>query len=380
MSNLLETYFDTPERLSNEEILNEILSFKQNSLMQQIIEGIPELAIIINKYRQIVAFNSKALETFNVQGFEEIIGKRLGEALNCIHSNEMISGCGTSKFCKECGAAIAIKKCKDQIIDTKEECRITALRNNKQINYDFEVYAHPIYINNNNYIFFTVKDISNQKRREALEKIFFHDVLNTIGAVRGLIEILPETENESERKEFEKAILQSVNQLIDEIVAQRQLRNAEDGNLSVELSQTSVNSILEQIFYMYKNHELTHNNLIVNKLATDKVIKTDKTLLIRSLSNLTKNALEASSAEQKVFIGAEVNNNEIVFFVKNESLIPEHVQLQLFQRSFSTKDRKGRGLGLYSVKLIIEQYLKGKVDFVSNEIERTIFKLILPND
>ncbi len=378
MNKQLETFFDTPERLSNEDVLNEIIRLKENSLMNQIIEGFPELAVILNEHRQIVALNSKALSTFNVGDYFEIAGKRLGEALNCIHSNETEAGCGTSKFCRECGAAKAIKKCKDERIISEEECRITANRNGNQINYDFSVHAHPILINDKRYTFFTVRDISSIKRREALERIFFHDILNTAGAIKGLNEILLESDNEEERKELVSAIHNSINQLIEEILAQRQLRNAEDGNLIPEFSDVSANSIVERVFEMYKNHELAHDNLTYVKLKNDITLITDQTLLIRSIGNLTKNALEASSSEQKVEIGIEINNEAIIFYVKNDAVIPENVQLQLFQRSFSTKASKGRGVGLYSVKLIVEQYLKGKVEYVSNEIEKTIFRIKLP--
>ncbi|MFZ5947522.1 MAG: sensor histidine kinase [Stygiobacter sp.] len=377
MNKQLETFFDTPERLSNEEILNEIIRLKENSLMNQIIEGFPELAVILNEHRQIVALNSKALTTFNVGDYFEIAGKRLGKALNCIHSNETEAGCGTSKFCRECGAAKAIKKCKDENIVTEEECRITAARNGNQINYDFSVHAYPIFINNKSYTFFIVRDISSDKRREALERIFFHDILNIAGAIRGLVEILLESESEEERKELENAIHNSINQLIEEILTQRQLRNAEDGNLTPEFSNVSANSIIEKVFEMYKNHELAHDNLIYKKLENDITISTDQTLLVRSIGNLIKNALEASSANQKVEIGIDIKNENIIFYVKNDSVIPENVQLQLFQRSFSTKASKGRGIGLYSVKLIVEQYLNGKVEFVSNETEKTIFKIKL---
>lgn len=378
MNTQLVTYFDSPERLPNEDILNEILNLRQNSLMTQLLEGFPELAVILNEHRQIVALNSKALEVFRIGDYLEIVGKRLGEAINCIHSTETEAGCGTSKFCKECGAAKAIKKSKDEKIVTIEECRITAKHNGHQINFDFSVHAHPIFINNKNYVFFTVRDISSEKRREALERIFFHDILNTAGAIRGLTELLPDAESEDERKEMEKAIHDSINQLIEEILAERQLRNAEDGNLAPDFQNASVNHVIDRVFEMYKNHELTHDNLVAKKLEKDVTIFTDEILLVRSIGNLTKNALEASSSDQLVEIGAYQNENNIFFYTKNDALIPENVQLQLFQRSFSTKSNKGRGIGLYSVKLIVEQYLKGEVSFVSNEKERTVFTIKLP--
>jgi sensor histidine kinase regulating citrate/malate metabolism len=48
------------------------------------------------------------------------------------------------------------------------------------------------------------------------------------------------------------------------------------------------------------------------------------------------------------------------------------VQLQLFQRSFSTKG-KNRGLGTYSMKLLSERYLQGSISFKVSEKEGTTF-------
>ena len=54
----------------------------------------------------------------------------------------------------------------------------------------------------------------------------------------------------------------------------------------------------------------------------------------------------------------------------------DDIQLQIFQRSFSTKGLT-RGLGTYSVKLLTENYLKGKVSFMSNALEGTVFSVEL---
>ena len=55
----------------------------------------------------------------------------------------------------------------------------------------------------------------------------------------------------------------------------------------------------------------------------------------------------------------------------------QEAQLQVFQRSFSTKGR-GRGLGTYSVKLLSERYLGGRVSFSSTPEAGTVFRLFLP--
>jgi sensor histidine kinase regulating citrate/malate metabolism len=63
--------------------------------------------------------------------------------------------------------------------------------------------------------------------------------------------------------------------------------------------------------------------------------------------------------------------------VKNSLLIPHDVQLQIFQKSFSTKG-KGRGLGTFSIKLLTERYLGGTVHFVSSEETGTVFTIEFP--
>ena len=92
--------------------------------------------------------------------------------------------------------------------------------------------------------------------------------------------------------------------------------------------------------------------------------------------NMLKNALEASSNNDIITIGCKQTGKRIRFYVHNPKVIDEDVQLQIFQRSFSTKSID-RGLGTYSMKLLGERYLNGKVYFESNESEGTTFNFDL---
>jgi signal transduction histidine kinase len=55
----------------------------------------------------------------------------------------------------------------------------------------------------------------------------------------------------------------------------------------------------------------------------------------------------------------------------------QDVQLQIFKRSYSTKG-SGRGLGTYSIKLLGEKFLKGKVWFESEIEKGTTFYFEIP--
>jgi signal transduction histidine kinase len=93
---------------------------------------------------------------------------------------------------------------------------------------------------------------------------------------------------------------------------------------------------------------------------------------------MLKNALEATEIGGTVVIRCVRQGEHVVFSVNNPSVMPQEVQLQIFQRSFSTKAGTGRGIGTYSVKLLGEHYLGGKVEFSSEESEGTTFTITLP--
>lgn len=374
-----KTYFDSPERVSTEEIEQLRKRSVNLSCIQQILETFPHIALLLNEHRQIVAFNSKARDYFFGSNGTGVLGKRLGEALNCIHSKEMEAGCGTSVFCRECGAGQSIKRTNQTNENTVSECRITAQNADVEVSLDFRVYTSKIFIDGHSFTLFAVEDIQSEKRKLVLERVFFHDVLNTATAIKGIAEVLPQLKNSDEFDEFVNMLQYSSDQLIDEILVQRDLTYAENGLLKTNVSETGVNEILSRVEALYKNHELSKQKVFeVIYLKENIKIKTDSSLLIRSLSNLVKNALEAISANQTVRLYSELNENQIEFIVWNEGIIPESVQLQIFQRSFSTKANFGRGIGTYSVKLFVEKYLGGKVSFISNQQDQTKFIISIP--
>ena len=92
---------------------------------------------------------------------------------------------------------------------------------------------------------------------------------------------------------------------------------------------------------------------------------------------MVKNALEASKAGDTVTLGCQLAAGGVEFWVHNPTFIPRNVQLQVFQRSFSTK-ATDRGLGTYSMKLLSERYLKGRISFTSSPAGGTVFTASYP--
>ena len=220
-----------------------------------------------------------------------------------------------------------------------------------------------------------VEDISHEKRVAVLQRTFFHDVLNTAGCIQGYADYL-ESDSASDPEVCQRLARLS-GQLIEAIQSQRDLLHAESGELKIQPVPLKAGQVLDELRNQYLKHPIAENRSISIGQSWDGAIITDRQILNRVLGNMLKNALEATSPGGTVTLSCIDNNDSITFRVNNPEVMPKEVQLQVFQRSFSTKGEAGRGIGTYSMKLCGERYLGGRVDFVSSSSEGTTFRLAL---
>lgn len=367
-------YFASPERSSQSELERQRQIFAGKNLHAELLDATADCLIVLNKNRQIVYANEAFNKLFGDSVNGNIFGQRPGEVFNCKNAFIDSAGCGTSEFCRTCGAVHAILSSLSGNEDV-QECRILIKDSNDAL--DFRVWAKPLKINNEIFSIYTFTDISNEKRRQNLERIFFHDVLNTAGAIRSFFRVLPEA-SENEKKELSSKASTLVDKLLEEIQFQRDFLLAETNELEVNLQNCSTLKLIKDVVSQYKNFPIAEGKEIeIETESADQSFISDATLVSRILSNMLKNALEAAEFGEKVKIGSEGKNDIVKFYVHNEGSMEPEIQAQIFQRSFSTKG-KGRGLGTYSMKLLTERYLKGRVFFNSSKGEGTTFVLELP--
>ena len=347
-----------------------------SNLSAEIFNSVSDMVAILDGDRKIVFANKKFYKLIGASKLEDIIGLSPGEALQCSVAVKTKYKCGDSKDCQVCRAFNAMIKAQNNL-KINEECRI--LQQNATA-LDLLISTAPYKLNNSeDFIIFIAVDVSHEKRRKVLEKIFFHDVLNLAGGIKSILDILENSDQMKVDVEDLRSIMNDLsNNLIEEINSYRELTMAENYELVVNYTEVNSLSLLKEILSLYVNHEVAKDkHLIIQQDSCEVSILIDKTLLRRVISNMIKNALEASDFEKTVIIGCFSKNKKICFWVQNDKFIPEEVQLQVFQRSFSTKGT-GRGLGTYSMKLLSKRYLNGDVSFESSEDNGTIFKASYP--
>jgi nitrogen fixation/metabolism regulation signal transduction histidine kinase len=109
------------------------------------------------------------------------------------------------------------------------------------------------------------------------------------------------------------------------------------------------------------------------------IAKFDRTQLIRVITNLVKNAIQAIPNDRTPHIDVRVfeQNEEVMITVKDNGIgITKENTPKIFEPKFTTKT-SGMGLGLGMVKNIVETY-DGSITFTSVENEGTTFLVTFP--
>ncbi len=319
--------------------------------------------------------NQGALEFTGLDNLTSIIGKRTGEILDCIHAQEEIGGCGTSESCTYCGAVNVMLK-SQKVGPSVMDCRLTC--GPEQISFDLRLWASPFEFDGFNFTAITIQDIKDEKRREVYERLFFHDILNTLNGLTASLQLLKDFPDEIDMQQYLEKIDYFANNIFDEVEFHRMLIAAEKNALKLSIKQYESMQFLEEMNEAYINQPIAASKKILIDKKSDSVsFKTDKTVLRRIIRNMINNALEATKKSGTIIIGSnKVDEKKIKFWVRNEGEILREAQLQIFQRSFSTKG-KNRGLGTYSMKLL-SSFLDGDIEFTTSVEGGTEFFAIFP--
>jgi hypothetical protein len=376
-SGIPATFYAPPDRSDAAEIERQQRLLLSDETLGIVLDAMPELVMVLNRNRQIV-FGNRALADFaEAQNCRTFVGMRPGELLACEHASEAPAGCGTTEACSSCGAVEAILAA---LAGNKasHECRILRGSPAGVEAFDLKIWGTPFRWNGESFALVVAVDISNDKRRQVLEKIFFHDILNTAGVINSMVELL--LDGMLSLDDIKDNLRETARTLIGEIRSQRELLAAENNELSVTITPLLSRTILESVVKAYEKQEAARDRqIVIDEEYASCVFTSDERLLSRVLGNLLKNALEASLPGQRVTLGCTASATEITFWCHNEGFIPRPVQLQIFRRSFSTKE-PGRGIGTYSIRLLSERYLKGRVAFVSTPEAGTTFTASYPRE
>ncbi len=302
----------------------------ESPIFEKLCQSIPSPVLILNRTRQVVWANQLAVELVGLANDSMLHGSRLEDFIQDPH---LISNTDRKPF-----------EVEDEIF------------------------------------FLTVlEDTSSHAQRLNLERTFFHDLLNTAGGMQGLTGILLEATPE-ELPDLQDSVKNMADQLVEEILSQRDLLAAEMGELKARPLPLNSSLVVKNVINTYRTHSSTgHRKIFVAPDAKSFHFQSDPVLLNRVLGNMVKNALEATREPAVVTFDCGQKPGKAWFSVHNPGFIALDAQPHIFQQSYSTKGR-GRGTGTFSMQLFAEKYLGGRIEFQSNAAAGTTFTVYLPTD
>jgi len=231
----------------------------ENPVARAILDSVACDALILTQQRRLVAATGEVLEKLGLTSPERLRELRSGELFRC-----------------------------------------TPVQDDFSRSAQYWVSSTPLRLGSHDLLLFTFKDITEEKRREALDQVFLHDLLNLVGG------------------------LDSLAGRLREVQSHRIMRNAESGRLVTDSREVRPKEILDRLRTCFASCEAAGKSLEILD-GPGEPFACDPVLLTRVLVNLVKNALEATPAGGRVKVWHERRENRRGFMVENPGVISAEV-------------------------------------------------------
>ena len=226
-----------------------------------------------------------------------------------------------------------------------------------------------------------------EREKANLISMFAHDIKSSLTIIGGFIlRLIKKRTSLDEEKKIEyldimKNETGKLSFLVNDFLEFSRLQT---GKLKLEFSPTSLDKELMELFDTYQIRAKQAG--IKLKLENDEelpIIEADANRLRRIFTNLLDNAMKFSKIEGTVTLSTDQTEKDIVIEVKDEGIgiDPEDLPFifDTFNRGKDAEEREGFGLGLATVKAIVEAH-GGRVLVKSALGKGSEFKIILPKE
>ena len=344
------------------------------------LNGLPDPVFLLGVDGKIIRANARALSWLNKYSISQVEGYRLHDLMEASDWNGS-AGSIEGKLLGRFFESGLVPKNVNLHLGIQGECEYTG--SNEQSNV-LKVSLKKIFSDGKPRLLLTVQDITESKQKELLQNLFMHDLANRVTEVIANSELLNQfckkgdTSPESINRWTENINMIS-KELGLEVSAQQAVATMELKKMSAHPADVQSLEEIEKLAAHFYPVEQDHKvKLQVSKDSKNILFSTDPVLLRRVLTNLVKNAIEASKPGDVITLGCKEGKTGLVeFWIHNPAVIDDEMRVHLFKPYFSTK-ASTRGLGTYSIKFLTEYFLKGTVEVESTKKKGTCFRVAYP--
>ncbi|MBW1781841.1 MAG: PAS domain-containing sensor histidine kinase [Deltaproteobacteria bacterium] len=226
-----------------------------------------------------------------------------------------------------------------------------------------------------------------EREKDNLISMFAHDMKSSLTVIGGfvlrLLKKSGELDGEKEKKYLD--IIKSESGKLELLVNDfLEFSRLQTGRLKLNISATSLDKELMELFDSYQLKALQAGLKLELKNGEElPLIMGDTRQLRRVFTNLLDNAIKFSKGSGTITLSTHDTAEEVVFTVKDEGIGIERDELPYifdsFHRGKGADKREGFGLGLASVKAIVEGH-GGRVFVESEPGKGSMFSVVLPKN
>ncbi|WP_421899860.1 GAF domain-containing protein [Maridesulfovibrio sp.] len=234
-------------------------------------------------------------------------------------------------------------------------------------------------------------DISEQKKladlKEHVDRIMRHDLKSPLNGIISLPDVLL-LEDDGHLTESQREILGYIQasgyKLLNMINLSLDLYKMETGSYEYFPAVVDVygvaRSVLKDLFEL-----INYKKIVIRERFEGEEVDKDFSFEIRSdefltyslLSNILKNAVEASPVGETITLDTKEIAGNILILIHNMGAVPDSIRDTFFEKYVTADKSDGTGLGTYSAKLITET-MGGSISFESSSEEGTTIMVELP--
>lgn len=337
-----------------------------------VIDSLPVGVVTVNPKRIITSFNPWA-ETLTGYSEKEVLGRYCGDVLQ-------------GGMCKlHCPLTTAIYR-RRPVLQTE-----TTIQNKTGETVPVRMHTAALLDNKGGLIgaVEAFQDISSlkamERERENLISMFAHDMKSSLSIIGGFALRLCRNAadlNEEKQGSYLDVIQREVHRLDSLVTDFLEFARLQTGQLKLQFESTRLDKEFIELFDAYQPRAMQSGiQLVLRNPGSLPLIDADPKRLRRAFTNLLDNAFKFSAPGGTVTLSAKETDQEILVSIIDEGrgIDPEDLPyiFDIFRRGKSAEEKPGEGIGLATVKAIVEGH-GGKVTVISKPGQGSTFTVILP--
>lgn len=215
-----------------------------------------------------------------------------------------------------------------------------------------------------------------------------HQLRTSLSAIKWILKMFLDGDFgslSSEQQGFMKKAYENNDRMVLLVNEMLSLNHTEDSSITYKMRKEELVSLIDETVFDFHGESFKKGIELIFLRPEDSEIFTeyDKEKIRVVLQNLIENSIKYSTTGDRVFVALKKNNDELEISIKDTGIgIPASEQPKIFEKFYRATNAKekeeiGSGLGLYTIKQIIEHH-NGKIWFESEPEKGSTFYFTLP--